>query len=72
MIKILRSPFYKEGEIRIEFLQHENYDFTVSSDSNENKKTGQLIRWCHTHGLEVKTTQPKTFIIHKRDKPKQI
>lgn len=68
LIKILSSPFYKTEEIKIEFLQHENFDFTVSSDSVENRKTGQIIRWCHTHGLEMKNVALKPFTIHKRSK----
>lgn len=66
--KLLSSPFCKKDEISMIFLQHEGYDFKVSSDSLENKATGQTIRWCHTHGIELKSTNLKIFVIHKRNK----
>lgn len=66
----LLSPFYKNDEINMDFLVHDHFNFELSSDCTTNKNTGQVIRWCHTYGVEPKKTNPKTFTIHKRQKTK--
>ncbi len=64
--KVLKSPYYQNDEIRAEFLYHEHFDFDVSSDSKLNKKNSQVIRWCHTHGIELKKENPRKYSIHTR------
>lgn len=68
LIKVFDSPCYKNEEIEIRFLEHEGFDFKISTDTEENQKTGKLIRWCHRYGIELKNAGPKTFTIHKRNK----
>ena len=66
--KALLSPVCKDDEIKIEFLIYDHFNFDISSDSSANKESGRIIRWCHTHGIEPKDPDLKTFVIHKRHK----
>lgn len=68
--KCLLSPYYTDDQINMAFLVHDHFNFKVSSDNNQSKETDQVIRWSHTHGIELKNTNPKTFTIHKREKTK--
>ena len=68
LIKALSSQVYKNDQISTEFLEYENFDFNVSSGTSKNRKTGGIIRWCHTHGTEFNSTQNK-IAIHKKVNP---
>jgi len=63
-----KNVMINQTYVSLEVLKYEGIDPNLCVRTVQNDLTKQAIRWYYSYGLEIKDTERKTFLIHKRSK----